>query len=100
FNDPISWGPIMGTGYHRNVTQWSKGDYLDATNNQDDLKIISGKLTYRKDDYGNTNATAAPLTLSGLSISSANKNNSGVIEKSDRRWLAIVQPGVQLHEIW
>ena len=25
-----SWGPIMGTGYGKNVTQWSKGDYLYA----------------------------------------------------------------------
>ena len=26
------WAPIMGVGYNRNVTQWSKGDYANANN--------------------------------------------------------------------
>ena len=27
-----SWGPLMGTGYYRNVSQWSKGGYYLANN--------------------------------------------------------------------
>lgn len=61
----ISWGPIMGTGYDRNVSQWSKGEYYLANNTQDDLAIIAGKLTYRTDDHGATPGTAAPLVVTG-----------------------------------
>ncbi len=61
----ISWGPLMGTGYNQNVSQWSKGEYYLANNPQDDLALIAGKLTYRPDDYGNTRASASPLILTG-----------------------------------
>jgi hypothetical protein len=60
-----SWGPIMGTGYNRNVTQWSKGEYYMANNTQDDLAIIAAKISYRPDDHGNTRATATPLVITG-----------------------------------
>ena len=36
------WAPIMGVGYNRPVVQWSKGQYADANNLQDDLSIIAG----------------------------------------------------------
>src|SRR6185503_6068267 len=56
-----SWGPIMGTGYGRNVSQWSRGEYYLANNTQDDLATIAGKLAYRADDHGNTQASATAL---------------------------------------
>ena len=56
-----SWGPLMGTGYNRNVSQWSKGEYPGANNLQDDLQIIGSSLLFRPDDHGNTPATASPL---------------------------------------
>ena len=64
-----SWGPIMGTGYGRNVSQWSKGEYYLANNTEDDLAIISGRLGYQTDDYGDTNGTAAPVAVAGNTIS-------------------------------
>lgn len=60
-----SWGPIMGTGYDRNVSQWSKGGYYLANNIQDDFAIIAGHCPYRSDDYGNTDATATYLAPAG-----------------------------------
>jgi hypothetical protein len=60
-----SWGPIMGTGYNRNVSQWSKGEYYLANNSQDDLAIIAGKISYRTDDHGDTAATATALVVTG-----------------------------------
>ena len=54
----------MGAGYGKNVTQWSKGEYYLATQAEDDLAIISGKLGYRGDDYGNTNSTASFIVAS------------------------------------
>ena len=39
---PTSWGPIMGTPFNVNLTQWSRGQYYDANNTeQDDLNIIA-----------------------------------------------------------
>ena len=61
----ISWGPIMGTGYGRNVSEWSKGEYYLANNTQDDLATIASYISYRSDDHGDTPATATPLVLTG-----------------------------------
>lgn len=36
-----SWAPVMGTAYSKPVVQWSKGEYKDANNMQDDLNIIA-----------------------------------------------------------
>ena len=57
------WGPIMGLGYNKHVTQWSKGDYPDANNTQDDISIIAEKLGFRADDHGDDIATASQLYI-------------------------------------
>jgi PKD repeat protein len=72
-----SWGPIMGTGYYDAVSQWSKGEYYDANNTEDDLATMAGHLSYRPDDNGNAPATASTLTPTGNAISA-----SGVIEQN------------------
>lgn len=56
-----SWGPLMGTGYNRNVSQWSKGEYPGANNLQDDIQIIGSYLLFRPDDHGNNLASATAL---------------------------------------
>lgn len=87
-----SWGPIMGTGYNRNVSQWCKGEYYDASQTQDDLAIISGKITYRVDDVGGTAVSARPIVLTGITNivsttpetdpTNTNQANKGVIERN------------------
>lgn len=87
-----SWGPIMGVGYNRNVSQWSKGEYTLANNLEDDLAIIAGKLVYRTDDAGGTPAAAAHLMVSaGGAIlatdpetdpDNATTANKGIIERN------------------
>jgi hypothetical protein len=59
----VSWAPIMGNSYNNNVTEWSKGEYPDANQTQDDLAIIEGKLGYNPDDHGDTPATATHLVV-------------------------------------
>ena len=88
----ISWGPVMGTGYNRNVTQWCKGEYYLANNAQDDLATIAGKTSYRADDHGNTPGTATALAVSegGILLSTTpeddpdntNTANKGVLERA------------------
>ena len=88
----ISWGPLMGTGYNRNVSQWSKGEYYLANNTQDDLATIAAKISYRTDDHGNTAGTATPLTITGGTNvvsttpeddpANTNTANKGVLERT------------------
>ena len=55
------WAPIMGVGYQRPVSQWSKGEYTSANNtSQDDVALIAAKAPFRTDEAGSTTATAAP----------------------------------------
>lgn len=35
-----SWAPIMGVGYYKAITQWSKGEYAGANNTQDDFAVM------------------------------------------------------------
>jgi hypothetical protein len=89
----ISWGPIMGTGYNRNVSQWSKGEYYQANNTQDDLATIAGKISYRTDDHGGTPGSATSLVLSGgtnivsttpeTDPTNANPANKGVLDRNN-----------------
>lgn len=53
------WAPIMGIGYYRPVTQWSRGEYHGATNTEDDLSVIDGFL----DRLPAVVASAAPAIL-------------------------------------
>ncbi|MEB3272159.1 MAG: hypothetical protein VKJ85_00095, partial [Prochlorothrix sp.] len=73
------WAPIMGAGYYQDLTQWSKGEYDDASNREDDLSIITTRngFGYRTDDVGDTRATAKILGLWGTSVSDA-----GIIERN------------------
>jgi len=59
----VDWAPIMGVGYGKNVTQWSKGEYPNANNTEDDLALIAAKLAYRPDDHGNSSVSATPLVV-------------------------------------
>lgn len=58
-----SWGPIMGTGYNRQVSQWSQGEYADANQFEDDIGIIAAKLAYQSDDHGDRTDSATPLLV-------------------------------------
>lgn len=59
----VSWAPIMGRSYGLNVTQWSKGEYYQANNTQDDLAILAGKLGYIPDAHGDNTASATPILV-------------------------------------
>ncbi len=60
------WAPIMGVGYYASITQFSKGEYANANNLEDDTAIINGYIPRSADLAGNDILTAVPLT--GTSI--------------------------------
>ncbi|MBK5306696.1 MAG: hypothetical protein JJD92_08430 [Frankiaceae bacterium] len=35
------WAPIMGVGYYEPISQWSKGEYAGANNEEDDYSVIA-----------------------------------------------------------
>jgi PKD repeat protein len=64
------WAPIMGNGYYRSVTQWSKGEYSGANNQQDDLAVIQAHgAPLIADDYGNNAGSASVLSGTNISVS-------------------------------
>lgn len=57
-----SWAPIMGVAYSMPISQWSKGEYANANNMQDDLAVMQDYgPEYRADDHGNDISTATLL---------------------------------------
>jgi len=76
-----NWAPIMGVGYYKNIVQWSKGEYANANNTEDDLAVMAGTaygVGFHSDDHGNTPATAAALAVDA----SGNAGSTGVIERT------------------
>lgn len=76
------WAPIMGVGYYKSLVQWSKGEYPDANNKEDDYAVMAANgLPLRADDHGNTNGTATRLgglTTNGVTTLSG----AGIVERS------------------
>ncbi|HEY8559133.1 MAG TPA: PKD domain-containing protein [Pyrinomonadaceae bacterium] len=63
------WAPIMGVGYYRSVTQWSKGEYPGANQLQDDLAVMQTYgIPVIADDHGNTQASATALSGSSINV--------------------------------
>ncbi len=74
------WAPIMGVGYSKELVQFSKGDYLDANNKEDDFLVMQNNgVTFAADDFGNTIATARALSPTDLNGQSAYTIN-GLVE--------------------
>ncbi len=58
-----SWAPIMGVGYGEPITQFSRGEYANANNQQDDLAVIRDNgVVNRADEAGGEPGSAAELT--------------------------------------
>lgn len=75
------WAPIMGVGYYRPVTQWSKGEYADANNGEDDLAVMaSNGVARRADDHGNRRATATAVGAG---------RTAGIVTSRERDWFRI-----------
>ena len=62
YGGTAAWGPIMGFATNRALSQWSKGEYADADEQQDDVAVIAAHgAPLRTDDHGNTIAAADQL---------------------------------------
>lgn len=69
----ISWAPIMGNSYSKNLSLWHKGPTnVSANTIQDDVAVITSVVGTKTDDHSNTVSAATPLssTLDALINSS------------------------------
>jgi len=70
------WAPIMGVGYSRNLVQWSKGEYANANQKQDDYLVMQNQgVPFDADEHGNSAGTATALSgsvVNGLQQFKAN----------------------------
>lgn len=80
-----SWAPIMGVGYYRSVVQWSKGEYPDANNKEDDLYTITTYhgFGYRADDHGDTKSAATRIVTGGGGSVSPSANKGVISTQTD-----------------
>jgi hypothetical protein len=80
-----SWAPIMGSSFHRPLTQWSKGEYLYANNLEDDLYriVTQNGFGYRVDDHSNSSSNATPLRVDGTGNVSASLNKGIITTQND-----------------
>ncbi|MBU6158222.1 MAG: right-handed parallel beta-helix repeat-containing protein [Bacteroidetes bacterium] len=76
----ISWAPIMGNGFSKNLTLWHNGTIITGCNNlQNDLSVIAGTANgfgFRNDDISNTITNAQTVTFSNNSYSQTGYINS------------------------
>jgi len=73
----------MGVGYYEKLVQWSKGEYTDADNNEDDIVLIQNNgATLVADDHGDSNSSATSLAVSSDG-STATLSGSGTIRRRD-----------------
>lgn len=71
-----SWAPIMGVGYYKPITHWSKGEYAGANNTEDDLAVmLNNGASYRQDDHGDWIDSATMLQGDIL-------DGAGIIERT------------------
>ena len=77
---PKDWSAIMGGAHTKNMIQWSKGEYQNANNQQDDLAILAAALGgYRDDEAGADNATASVLDMDANGTLTTSFFNTGII---------------------
>lgn len=76
--DEYDWNSYMGNTWYGNFLQYSKGEYKDADNLEDDLAIINGYTPYR-----NTEISSTKSIVFGTDNESVNlQDNIGCIEQN------------------
>ena len=87
-NGDVGWGPIMGSGYYKNMTTWDTGQYFQANNGQNDWQIITQNngFGFRTDDHGGNGPTSSALVIEGTNSTDSSLSDVsgyGVISQAD-----------------
>lgn len=74
------WAPIMGSS-SKTMAQWSKGEYMGATNTNSDYSRLNQYLTPRNDDWSSSLST--PNNLSEIMTGPTTFSSNGLISTQD-----------------
>ncbi len=79
------WAPIMGVGYYENIVQFSKGEYQNANNGEDDITVIATRngFTFREDDHDDNTKYATAIVVQQADRVLASENNGVISQRSD-----------------
>ena len=82
FSGHGDWAPIMGVGYGKDITQFSRGEYNRSNNSADDFSKMDDFIFFRNDDHGNNlnNATVMNKSSSGA----LNRQTGVITTRGDR----------------
>ncbi|WIA34300.1 hypothetical protein OEZ86_012639 [Tetradesmus obliquus] len=75
--DGNNWAPIMASSRQFNLTMWSKGEYVGASNKQVDFDVMGQFLDLLPQQYGRSTGAATPLS-SASSIAGVISNQGQV----------------------
>ncbi|WP_299223504.1 PKD domain-containing protein [uncultured Aquimarina sp.] len=90
------WSPIMGWSSNKPIGQWSKGEYPNATEPEDDMAIISRDLNgfgYRPDDHGDTITESSDLIVNTNGDVNASQNTGLISTREDKDVFSFVTSG-------
>ncbi|MBC7488263.1 MAG: T9SS type A sorting domain-containing protein [Cytophagaceae bacterium] len=92
------WAPIMGVGYYENLVQFSRGEYLNANNLEDDITIIASQngFYFREDDHDDNTTGATGLILQSDDVL-ATENNGVISQRSDVDFFNFTTSGGQIN---
>jgi hypothetical protein len=88
----VGWGPIMGSGYYKNMTTWDTGQYFQANQSQNDWQIITSNngFGFRADDHGDNAASSSSVVTEGTNSTDSSLSDVsgfGVISQAaDEDW--------------
>ncbi len=93
------WSPIMGWSVSKPIGHWSKGEYNNATTNQDDLAIISSDRNgfgYKQDDHGNTLTEASEIVVNATGEVNATQNAGIISIREDKDVFSFITSGGEI----
>ncbi|MEW7277349.1 GEVED domain-containing protein [Aquimarina sp. 2201CG1-2-11] len=97
YNGHSNWAPIMGfSGTRNRMGHWSKGEYADANNLEDDLKIITkpeNGFGYKTDQHGDGMNNATQIISDAVGNVSADKNKGLISTPTDKDMFSFTTTG-------
>ncbi len=86
------WAPIMGSPLSKAVTQWSRGEYPNATNREDDVARIASNVGYRSDDVRPGAVVGLPINATRTGLLGFGDDDTFVVDSAGGRLAATLEP--------
>lgn len=94
-----NWGTIMGSSTPKEVMHWSKGEYANANQTQNDIAIIAANnngFGYRTDDHAGNTGEATLIEVENNGSINPEKNDGVIERRSDKDYFKFVTGAGQI----